>query len=191
MVRRCWVNFQCRGVILIWNIVGQGPIALVAGAGGVVWTFFLFIYHFSFLSPSLWETVRYRLTYCLKGPLSPKQPTNQLYYVWFSLLLYSDKKSNPVLSLILSSILFTCIFYLVVFSMCTIGSSLLLKSGKKSNPVRCLILSFYLITSVPFSLHCGLKNFLLLFENPFFYLFSCIPSLSFFLSHYYVGSYLS
>ena len=27
---------------------------------------------------SLWETARYRLKYCLKGPLSPKQPTNQL-----------------------------------------------------------------------------------------------------------------
>ena len=32
---------------------------------------------FSPLSPSLWETVRYRLKYCLKGPLNPKQPTNQ------------------------------------------------------------------------------------------------------------------
>ena len=29
------------------------------------------------LSPCLWETARYRLKYCLKGPLSPKQPTNQ------------------------------------------------------------------------------------------------------------------
>ena len=28
------------------------------------------------LSPSLWETARYRLKYCLKGPLNPKQPTN-------------------------------------------------------------------------------------------------------------------
>ena len=35
------------------------------------------IYQFSLLSPSLWETARYRLKYCLKGPLSPKQPTNQ------------------------------------------------------------------------------------------------------------------
>ena len=35
---------------------------------------FSLIYHFSFLSPSLWETARYRLKYCLKGPLSPKQP---------------------------------------------------------------------------------------------------------------------
>ena len=44
---------------------------------GFVWTFFSLVYHFSFLSPSLWETARYRLKYCLKGPLSPKQPTNQ------------------------------------------------------------------------------------------------------------------
>ena len=34
VVRRCWVNFQCRGVLLIWIIVGQGPIALAIGAGG-------------------------------------------------------------------------------------------------------------------------------------------------------------
>ena len=34
MVRRCRVNFQCWGVLLIWIIVGQGPIALAVGAGG-------------------------------------------------------------------------------------------------------------------------------------------------------------
>ena len=34
MVRWCWVNFQCRGVLLIWIIVGQGPIALVVSTGG-------------------------------------------------------------------------------------------------------------------------------------------------------------
>ena len=73
-VRRCWVNFQCRGVLLIWIIVGQGPIALAVGAGGGCLDIFSLIYHFSFLSPSLWETARYRLKYCLKGPLSPKQP---------------------------------------------------------------------------------------------------------------------
>ena len=27
---------------------------------------------FLFRSPSLWETIRYRLKYCLRGPLSPK-----------------------------------------------------------------------------------------------------------------------
>ena len=34
MVRWCWVNFQCPGVLLIWIIVGQGPTALAVGAGG-------------------------------------------------------------------------------------------------------------------------------------------------------------
>ena len=32
-VRLCWVNFKCRGVPLIWIIVGQGPTALTVGAG--------------------------------------------------------------------------------------------------------------------------------------------------------------
>ena len=35
------VNFQCRGVILIWIIVGQGPTMFAEGADGVVWIFFL------------------------------------------------------------------------------------------------------------------------------------------------------
>ena len=74
--RRCWVNFQCRGVLLVWMIVGQGPIALAVGADGGCLDIFSLIYHFIFLSPSLWETARYRLKYCLKGPLNPKQPTN-------------------------------------------------------------------------------------------------------------------
>ena len=76
--RRCWVNFQCRGVLLVWMIVGQGPIALAVGAGWGCLDIFSLIYLFSSLSPSLWETARYRLKYCLKGPLNPKQPTNQL-----------------------------------------------------------------------------------------------------------------
>ena len=66
-----------RPTILI--TVGQGPTALAVGAGGVCLDIFTLIYPFSPLSPSLWETARYRLKYCLKGPLNPKQPTNQLY----------------------------------------------------------------------------------------------------------------
>ena len=62
-----------RPTILI--TVGQGPIALAVGAGGL--DIFTLFYPFSPLSPSLWETARYRLKYCLKGPLNPKQPTNQ------------------------------------------------------------------------------------------------------------------
>ena len=66
-----------RPTILI--TVGQGSIALAVGAGGGGLDIFCsLVYHFSFLSPSLWETARYRLKYCLKGPLNPKQPTNQV-----------------------------------------------------------------------------------------------------------------
>ena len=61
----------------IWMIVGQGPIALAVSAGGGCLDIFTLIYHFSPHSPSLWETARYRLKYCLKGPLNPKQPTNR------------------------------------------------------------------------------------------------------------------
>ena len=61
----------------IWITVGQGPTALAVGAGGGCVDIFTLIYPFSPLSPSLWETARYRLKYCLKGPLNPKQPTNQ------------------------------------------------------------------------------------------------------------------
>ena len=68
----------------IWITVGQGPTALAVGAGGDCLDIFTLIYPFSPLSPSLWETARYRLKYCLKGPLNPKQPTNQptLSHTW-------------------------------------------------------------------------------------------------------------
>ena len=37
----------------IWMIVGQGPIALAEGAGGVVWTFYSHLSFFSSFSLSL------------------------------------------------------------------------------------------------------------------------------------------
>ena len=57
MERRCWVNFQCRGVLLVWMMVGQGPVAVAVGAGGPValavgagWGLFgHFFSHLSFL----------------------------------------------------------------------------------------------------------------------------------------------
>ena len=67
MVRWCWVNFQCPGVLLIWTVEGQGPAALAVGAGGGCLDIFSLVYHFSFLSPSLWETARYRLNTVSKG----------------------------------------------------------------------------------------------------------------------------
>ena len=70
----------------VWIRVGQGPTALAAGAGGGCLDIFTLDYPFCPLSPSLWETARYRLKYCLKGPLNPKQPTNQLKR---NMLIYS------------------------------------------------------------------------------------------------------
>ena len=63
----------------IWITVGQGPTALAVGAGRGCLDIFTPIYPFSSLSPSVWETALYRLKYCLKGPLNPKQPTNQSF----------------------------------------------------------------------------------------------------------------
>ena len=54
-------------------IVEQEPIALAVSAGGGCLDIFSLVYHF-FLP--LKETARYRLQYCLKGPLNPKQPTS-------------------------------------------------------------------------------------------------------------------
>ena len=41
MVQRCWVNFQCRGVLVIWIRVGQGHSVLAVGAGGGLFGHFL------------------------------------------------------------------------------------------------------------------------------------------------------
>ena len=77
----------------IWMIVGQGPIVLAVGAGGGCLDIFTLVYPFFHLSPFLWETARYRLKYCLKGPLNPKQPTNQpnlyIYQRYFALIRMS------------------------------------------------------------------------------------------------------
>ena len=79
----------------IWITVEQGPSALAVGAGGGCLDFFTLIYPFSPLSPSLWETARYRLKYCLKGPLNLKQPTNQpsLLRMLYSILFPSPDSS--------------------------------------------------------------------------------------------------
>ena len=48
-------SFQCRDVLLLLHIVGQGPAVLAAGAGRVGYIFIFFIY-FPFLMSCLWET---------------------------------------------------------------------------------------------------------------------------------------
>ena len=58
-------------------MIGQGPIALAVGVGGGLFGHFFLLYPFSPLPPSLWETARYRLKSCLKGPLNSKQPARR------------------------------------------------------------------------------------------------------------------
>ena len=116
MVRWCWVNFHCRGVLSIylsilsiylsvwgWSggamvlgtlpVPGRPTIWITVGQGGCL-DIFTLIYPVSPLSPSLWETVRYRLKYCLKGPLNPKQPTNQNLSIKFCSKLFSQRPIN-------------------------------------------------------------------------------------------------
>ena len=124
-MRWCWVNFQCRGRPTISITVGQGPTALAVGAGGGCLDIFTLIYLFSPFSPSLWETARYRLKYCLKGPLNPKQPTNQLPFCRFSL--------TNVLTYSLTSFHFRPkIFHIVsvcIGSLCSANGSVSISTG--------------------------------------------------------------
>ena len=82
-------KYPCQGILLTRKTVGKGPTAVEAGAGGG-WGITPFAYHISFLSPSLWETARYRLKYCLKEPLNlsilpTNHPTNQPMDFTFSI----------------------------------------------------------------------------------------------------------
>ena len=78
-MRSSWVDFPT-----IWITVGQRPTALAVGAGGGCLDIFILVYPFFPLSPSLWETARYKLKYCIKGMLNPKQP---IIHKWLSLNL--------------------------------------------------------------------------------------------------------
>ena len=81
----------------IWITVRQGPTALAVGAGGGYLDIFTLIYPFFPLSPSLWEIARYRLTYCLKGPLNHKQPTK--YLVQFELAAHANRWDKEILNM--------------------------------------------------------------------------------------------
>ena len=71
VVRWCWVNFQ-------YNLDYSRARAYCtcSRCGWGLFGHFTLVYPFSPLSPSLWEPARYRLKYCLKGPLNPTQPTS-------------------------------------------------------------------------------------------------------------------
>ena len=87
--------------------VGQGPTALAVGAGGGCLDIFTLIYPFSPLSPSLWETARYRLKYCLKGPLNPKQPTNHYWEIMQSFIKANYRRYILILYLLQSTLDFS------------------------------------------------------------------------------------
>ena len=72
--------------------------SLAVGAGGGCLDIFALVYPFPPLSPSLWETARYRLKYCHKGPLNQKQPTNQpnVNVPLHNIYLSSDLVNGPV-----------------------------------------------------------------------------------------------
>ena len=65
--------------LLIWVRVGQGPTALAVGAGGGCLDIFFLSSIISLFCLPLSGRRPDRLKNCLKGPLSPKQPTNQPY----------------------------------------------------------------------------------------------------------------
>ena len=66
----------------------------VGAGGGCLDIFLSSIISLFFLSNSLWETARYRLKYCLKGPFLPQnnQPTNQtdLFHPKFMISAMTD-----------------------------------------------------------------------------------------------------
>ena len=80
----------------VWITEGQGPTSLAVGAGRSCLDIFTLIYPFSPLTPSLWETARYRLKYCPKGPLNPN-PTNQpTNFKWYKVPVLGTKIRSDV-----------------------------------------------------------------------------------------------
>ena len=79
-MRWCWVNFQCRGILLIWTIVGQGSIALAVGAGGGCLDIFTLLYPFSPISPSLGDgPIETEILSQRAAKTQNKQTTNQQF----------------------------------------------------------------------------------------------------------------
>ena len=88
MVRCCWVNFQCRGVLLIWIRVGQGPTALAVEAGEGCLDIFSLVYHFPFLSLG-YGSIK---TEILSQRAVKLKPTNQPKYIISGSSSYVDPK---------------------------------------------------------------------------------------------------
>ena len=97
VVRWCWVTSSA-GASYNFDYSRARAYCACSRCGWGVFGIFTLVYPFSCASPSLWGTARYKLKYCLKGPLNPKQPTNQLlnysrktFRIWYAennMLLY-------------------------------------------------------------------------------------------------------
>ena len=87
-------KFPVPGRPTIWMVVGQGPFALAAGAGGGCLDICTVLYLFSSISSSLWKTARYGLKYCLKGPFKRRSQLSLAicYYFCPSYYLSSNYK---------------------------------------------------------------------------------------------------
>ena len=70
---------------------------------------FSLVYHFSFLPPSLWETARYRLKYCLKGPLSLKTTNQENHY--HDYVLENNQGKKPITSINMNGYSFRELFH--------------------------------------------------------------------------------
>ena len=74
VVQWCWAKFPVPGRPAYLDKSRARAFCACSRCGWGLFRHFFSRLSFLFLSPSLWETARYRLKYCLNGPLSPKQP---------------------------------------------------------------------------------------------------------------------
>ena len=92
VVRWSWVSFQCRGVLLIWITVGQGPTAPAVGAGGgcldIFFSHLSFLFSFSLsLKDDLIETEI--LSQRAVKPITTNQPTISKDKIHSGMILFS------------------------------------------------------------------------------------------------------
>ena len=99
--RWCWVNYQCRGILLRIT-VGQGPTALAVGAGGSCLDIFSLICHFlSSFSLSLGDGPIYTelLSQRAVKPKTTNQATNiskRAYQLVKDLTLEKQSRSTSI-----------------------------------------------------------------------------------------------
>ena len=81
---------------------------LAVGAGGGCLESFTLVYSISPLSPSLWETAKYRPKYCLKGQLKLKttnQPTLKIIFLspeWYGKPYWKYLKGGSSVAVLLT-----------------------------------------------------------------------------------------